>query len=209
MCVISSLHVWTRGDRLRVLGHSGDRWRLSLLLLLLNLTDATGSASGNKKRKGAAQVSKMLHRLFFLLSVWCSFPRLCLSFVFSQETTWIAEMSPVWEALLHGFKLLLCDREKEEQFAATLSTSYLITGGDKNVRLASNCISWQNVHCLMYIYDIWLNNDCFSASVTITVITDSETKIFHSRTSQLNPLWWFLPIFIEERVSFAVWEQDL
>lgn len=65
------------------------------------------------------------------LSVWFSFPPLSFSFVFSQETPCIAWMSPAWEALLPGIKLLVCDREKEQQFAASFHTSYLITRGAK------------------------------------------------------------------------------
>lgn len=77
-------------------------------------------ALGNEKEKKQRfhWFQKLI--LFSLsLCVWLSLPRLSLSFVLSQETACIAKMSSAWEALHPGIKLLLCDGEKEEQFAVS------------------------------------------------------------------------------------------
>ncbi len=86
------------------------------------------------KRKVAALISKMLGytQPIFPLSILFSFPRSSFSFV-SQDTTCLAQMPPACEALLSGIKLLACDREAEEQFAASFHISYLITRGAKKV----------------------------------------------------------------------------
>lgn len=98
VCVLSAAYVSMCGDRLRVLGHSGDRWRLSLLLLLLNVSCTLRcgplSPQGRKKKKrgGAAFQNVTLTPFLLFLSglVFLPFP---FSFVFSQKTPRIASMS--------------------------------------------------------------------------------------------------------------------
>lgn len=96
------------------------------------------------REKKVARVSQNVTLALFplSLSVWFS---LSPSFVFPQETTCIPQTSPASEALLLCIKLLLCDREKEDQFAASFHTSYLITRGVKKVT-AFFFFSWISNH---------------------------------------------------------------
>lgn len=188
--------VWTCHDRLRVLGNSGERWHLLPLWLLLNAICAHRYSPlclrqhEEKKRRWHRFPSCYAQPVFSFFLVW--FP----SFVFLICLLTRDELYHIDVSCLRSFapniKLLLCDREKDEQFAASCHTSYVITRAAEKV--------WDFPGSVFFLakFTLCKNCECISCSSVAPVSLQSFWLMNSSNNSssacmnQFKQSWHFI-----------------